>query len=109
MIVYLTNATLYSRAGCPQPAGHLLGAIARKGNQIPQKNALRRCDAKHHRRLEGKPPYSEILRFTNLNDHLHVDRRSNEPGGPNGVTIIAAAKARNCQLITARINGHYLK
>ena len=72
MIVYLTNATLYSRAGCPQPAGHLLGAIARKGNQIPHKNALRRCDAKHHRRLEGKQPYSEILRFTNLIDYLQL-------------------------------------
>ena len=32
-----------------------------------------------------------------LNDHLRDDRRSNEPGGANGVTITAAVKARNCQ------------
>ena len=32
-----------------------------------------------------------------INDHLRDDRRSNESGEANGVTITAAVKARHCQ------------
>ena len=32
-----------------------------------------------------------------ITDHLRDYRRSNEPGGANGVTITAAVKARHCQ------------
>ena len=56
MIVYITD---FCRAGCPQPAGHPQDAIARKGNNLLQENAYRRCDAYCKRRLEGKPPYRE--------------------------------------------------
>ena len=34
-------------------------------------------------------------RVGRINDHLYDDWRSNEPGGANGVTTIAAAKACN--------------
>ena len=54
------------------PPGTLLGAIARKGNLLVKKNALRRCDAKHHRRLEGKPPYGYISYYTDTRFPQHL-------------------------------------
>ena len=33
--------------------------------------------------------------LSTLNDHLYDDRRSDESGGANGVSMITAAKARN--------------
>ena len=91
----------------------LVGLVLRTGckisARIPHQSRLTPCQlqlrAKSRRkaavalctRLRAQSPGEAIApaALSMLNDHIRDYRRSNEPGGPNGVTITAAAKARN--------------
>ena len=60
MIVYLTNTVRHCRAGCPQPAGDALHHNAVRRSIAPYDCPTGNGTQKGARRLEGKPPYSEV-------------------------------------------------